>query len=209
MSEMLGSRAPPLLRVEIDDIHNIHTSLRRSLDEYQFLRLAVVMEECALSPYVTPREMENGELDFDRQMILPLKENLKSLFFHLYDARPSDQQPRILASGFIPMDEILSGSSTCTVPLMKNDDTVCTIAFYAELLSPTEHTEDLVFYAPSFTSPLQDAASSVRRATRPACHLCRSAAVSIFSFPFRTSRFFACSFSHLFLSLFSKPSEPE
>jgi len=167
------------------------------------------MEECAMSPYVTPKGLENGELDFDRQMILPLKENLKSLFFHLYDTRPTNQRPKILASGFIPMAEILSGSSTWTVSLMKNDDPVCTLAFYTELLTPTEHTDDLVFYAPSFTSPLQDAAMSMRRATRPACHLCRSAAVSIFSFPLRTSRFFACSFSLLFHSLFSKTSETQ
>jgi len=74
-----------MVQVDIDDIHHVRGSLRSFLDKYQFLRLAgewtscgfchdlfvvVVVEEGGLSPFVTPRDLENGELDFDGQTLL-------------------------------------------------------------------------------------------------------------------------------------------
>lgn len=38
------------------------------------------------------------------------------------------------------MAEILSGSSTWTVPLTKDGNPVCDVAFYTELLTATEET---------------------------------------------------------------------
>lgn len=192
-----------MVQVDVDDIHHVRSSLRSLLDKYQFLRLAVVVEEGSLSPFVTPRDLENGELDFDRQTLLPLKENLKYIFFHLYRVRPAMINPEILASGRIPLSEVVTGSSLWTIPLFKDGNLVCKITIFTQLLTLADQSEQVGYYAPTFTSPLKEAAINIRRVTRPACKICQSVAFHVFSFPLRTGFIFASSINNLLHSLFS------
>lgn len=115
------------------------------------------------------------------------------------------------------MEDILGGSSTWTVPLLQDGEPACKIAFYAEPMHSVQSgkvpadgvmkervADDAIYYAPSFASPLQEVASTLRRITKPACLACQSVVVGIFTIPVRTGCIFALSLNHLFHSLFSK-----
>eukprot|EP00210_Caulerpa_lentillifera_P008368 g7980.t1 len=178
-----------VLRVNVDEIHHIDESLRSTLGDLEFLRLAVVLEQEALTPFVTAKEMEFGELDFDKLMFIFVKEQVKYLFFNLYIAQPSQaSDPRVLATGKLGISEVTSEGSVWTIPLSANGVEICELTFCInQLPSLEQNQEEDEYYPPDFTSAMDEVAIGMRKVTAPASQFCQTVAVEILKTPMRAT----------------------